>query len=164
MLGRMTQNNEKYTTGYANAIISKFMDFGVVDVGYADSEEETEWQRNHEEWMIKVGLTQVGRYIVNVKENIWHCWDDVKYHSSWDWLMLVVEKISSLDGGKYNFHISSTGQWACYINRDDVFDSEITSYGGFEPMIINVWKAVYKFIQWYNNQSTTTNDTTTGND
>lgn len=74
----------------------------------------------------------------------------MEYHSSWDWLMEVVEKIAALDGGKYNFHISSTGQWACYIDRDDVFDSEITSYGGYEPMIINVYKAVFTFIEWYN--------------
>lgn len=80
----------------------------------------------------------------------------LKYHTSWDWLMPVIEKIASIDYEKYNFHISSTGQWACYINRDDVFDSEIASYGGFEPMIINVHKAVYKFIQWYNQN---TNDT-----
>lgn len=77
---------------------------------------------------------------------------ELKYHSSWDKLMPVVENISSLDNGKYNFHISSTGQWACYINRDDVFESEIANYGGFEPIIINVWKSVFKFIQWYNKQ------------
>lgn len=79
--------------------------------------------------------------------------NDFKYHTSWDRLMPVIEKISALDGGKYNVHISSAGQWACYISRDDVFGDDITSFGGFEPVIINAWKAVYTFIQWYNQQS-----------
>lgn len=76
----------------------------------------------------------------------------LQYHSSWDWLWPVVEKIANLDDGKYNIHISSTGQWACYISRDDVFDDEITSFGGFEPVIMNVFKAVYQFILWYQKQ------------
>lgn len=74
------------------------------------------------------------------------------YHKHWQMLMPVVEKIATIEDGKFNINISSTGQWPCYINRDDVFDSEIASYGGFEPVIINVFKAVYQFIQWYNKQ------------
>lgn len=89
-------------------------------------------------------------WINGPNKSFWPSKTPPPYHTSWDWLMPVVEKIASLDNEKYCFHISSAGQWACYIDRDDVFDSEICSYGGFEPMIFNVHKAIYKFIQWYN--------------
>lgn len=77
----------------------------------------------------------------------------VNYDSSWDWIMPVVEKITKIDDGKFSVDISSVGQWACFIKRDDVFDNEISSYGGFEPTILNVWKAVIQFIQFYNTQT-----------
>jgi len=132
-------SNEKYTTGYANAVIAKFMDFDVVDVGYADSEEETEWQRNHEEWMASVGLTQVGRYIVNVKENKWHQWDDVKYHSSWDQLKPVIDEI-------FKYALAYPQQVRRIIDMSVVVG------------ISAAHEKVYQFIQWINKQSNT-NDT-----
>jgi len=135
--------------GYANAIIAKFMGFDVVDVGYSDSEEETEWQRNHDEWMNTVGLTQVGRYIVNVKENIWHPWDDVKYHSSWDSLMLVWFKIQTI-GADMGY---------IFKKYHEAFHAGID-----HQSIAKCHSAVYQFIQWYNKQSNTTNEHTTGND
>jgi hypothetical protein len=76
--------------------------------------------------------------------------DRLKYHSSWDWLMPVVEKITQIEDGKFNVTILSHGDWACYIERDDVFEKAIADFGGFEPMILNVWKAIVKFIKWYN--------------
>lgn len=76
-----------------------------------------------------------------------------KYHSSWDWLMPVVEKIATIEKGKFNVTILSAGDWACYIERDDVFEKSIADYGGFEPMILNVWKSVVKFIKWYNKKN-----------
>jgi hypothetical protein len=70
------------------------------------------------------------------------------YHMSWDALMPVVEKISK----DYDVSISSVGMWACFISRQDFFDGEITSRGGFEPMITNVYLSVVDFIKWYNQQ------------
>ena len=74
---------------------------------------------------------------------------DFKYDHDWNWLMRVVETITNIDEGKYSVDISSVGMWACYIKRDDISEKEITSFGGFEP-IINVYKAVVQFIKWYN--------------
>lgn len=73
-----------------------------------------------------------------------------KYHSSWDSLMPVIEKISK----ENNFVLSSVGMWACYINRkdsDDMSDS-ICDRGGFEPLIMNVWHCVVDYIKWREKQ------------
>lgn len=78
---------------------------------------------------------------------------DLQYHTSWDWLMPVVEKITTIEDGKFNVDISTVGMWTCYIKRDDVFEKEISDFGGFTPVILNVWKAVVKFIKWYNSNS-----------
>lgn len=71
------------------------------------------------------------------------------YDESWDRLMPVVEKISK----DFDVSISSVGMWACYISRSDsdVNDS-VADFGGHEPMILNVWNAVVKFLEWYNKQ------------
>ena len=57
----------------------------------------------------------------------------MEYHSSWDWLMPVVEK--------------------CYSNDDDYMDTLCAKFDFFyiEPM----YNAVVKYIKWYNenNQS-----------
>lgn len=72
------------------------------------------------------------------------------YHDNWQMLMPVVEKITQIEDGKFSVDISSVGMWACFIKRDDVFEKNIVDFGGFEPMIMNVWKSVVGFIQWYN--------------
>lgn len=58
---------------------------------------------------------------VNRKKGVTGLW----FHSDWDWLMPVVEKITKIEDGKFSVSISSEGMWVCYINRDDVFDNEI---------------------------------------
>lgn len=70
------------------------------------------------------------------------------YHTSWDRLMPVVEMIS-ID---YDVSISSVGMWACFINKQNLEGTEITSYGGYEPLITNVFLSVVKFIKWFNQQ------------
>ena len=162
----------EYTTLGNNIAIAKFMGFEAVQVGYADTEEETEWQRNHEEWMEKVGLTQVGRYIVNVKENIFYEWSDMKYHSSWDWLMPVVDKLEQVEV-KNGIIIRTCADVkilykACIIeyNADEESgdkNEDVEIHANGETKLEAVYKAIYQFIQWYNNKSNTTNDTTTGN-
>ena len=72
-----------------------------------------------------------------------------EYHKSWDALMPVVEKITQIEDGRFSVDISSVGMWACFIKRDDISERGIVDYGGFEPMIMNVWKSVVGFILWY---------------
>jgi len=75
--------------------------------------------------------------------------NQLEYHSSWDWLMPVVEKIAK----DYDFNLWSTNDfWACNISRQDVSVTEhpIGDMGGAEP-IYCVYKAVIQFLTWYNN-------------
>lgn len=59
--------------------------------------------------------------------------EDLKYHSSWDWLMPVVKKIGEMKVG----------------NGDPNLYDEI-DYALRPAIIENVWLAVIEFIQWYN--------------
>lgn len=76
---------------------------------------------------------------------------DLKYHSSWDWLMPVMEKI----GQEYNVRITwcadggTKGLDVTYIDRPDVFDKSIADFGGYGA-IVNTWKCAVKFIEWHN--------------
>ncbi len=80
------------------------------------------------------------------------------YHTSWDWLMPVVEKIQSLD---YFVSILGDGKLPntkeLPVNYCNIFKSgfttEILIDGGLIPSkskIESVWKSIVQFIQWYN--------------
>lgn len=63
-----------------------------------------------------------------------------KYHSSWDWLMPVVNKIRTL----YN---------NCEVDGDEAFDIiDVLSEGCTEANIFQAFDAVVQFIEWYNEQ------------
>jgi hypothetical protein len=68
--------------------------------------------------------------------------DELEYHSSWDWLMPVVEKIS-IDYSYYQSNDSK--QWQVMI---DVSNTNIVS----ENLIDAIYKAVVEFIK-YNNKN-----------
>ena len=69
---------------------------------------------------------------------------DCKFHSSWDWLMPVVEKIESLGHGVTIY------RKGCHINNEASF-----SVNGFKhsSKIEQTYKAVVEFINWYNQQN-----------
>lgn len=73
--------------------------------------------------------------------------NDIRYSTSWDWLMPVVEKI----GKTYDVRITwgPTSLDVTYIDRPDVYEGEITSMGGMTA-IENTWWCVVRFINWYN--------------
>lgn len=82
-----------------------------------------------------------GRYL-----NYYDCCNvtDLKYHSSWDWLMDVVEKIESLG---YTFKI-------CRRRAEIYIDGEHNPYPKFmckqETKIKSAWLAAIIFIKWHN--------------
>jgi len=63
----------------------------------------------------------------------WYKPNEMKYHSSWDWLMPVVEKIN-------RWHINNL----CEKMDFYLFQQSITS------SIDMVWDGCVQFIQWYN--------------
>jgi hypothetical protein len=79
----------------------------------------------------------------------------LQYHSSWDWLMPVTEKIENID---FSVHIGNG--FYCSIskfeNDDNPFDGVYISsevdpiYGKVDSKIKGVWLAVIEFIKWYN--------------
>lgn len=94
----------------------------------------------------------------------WYRWDDVnkgsgyfiklKYHSSWDWLMPVVEKIIDID-------ITPAPNWTGY--RIEIVPRGYVKISGVFPMapifknvsiegslIKATWLAVVEFIKWHN--------------
>ena len=77
--------------------------------------------------------------------------EQFKFHSSYDWIMPVVEKIEQLlfpNDVFYNIHILG-GCCVCIISSDM---DELGQYS--EPTkILTVFKAVVEFIKWYNEQN-----------
>lgn len=84
------------------------------------------------------------------------CTDEtLKYHSSWDWLMGVVEKINEID-------ITPVPNWTGY--RIEIVPRGYVKISGFPmpPINTNVsiegsliaatYKAVVQFIQWHNKE------------
>lgn len=71
----------------------------------------------------------------------------IKYHSDWNWLMGVVEKIESLE---FDFAIY-TGSSASIINTGNFPFKEIVSEGG-KNKIEAVYNACIEFVEWYNKE------------
>jgi len=66
---------------------------------------------------------------------------ELKYHTSWDWLMPVITKIKDLILNNHPYDIS--------IDKVDVLNLYITA------SIETVWEQTVYFIQWYNSNKTT---------
>lgn len=100
------------------------------------------------------GINSLELYI---KDNENYVQGEISYHSSWDWLMPVVNKIESLN---YEVHIYHS---CCDINapddiQNDAYVIPIASFCNPEAnsKINATWQSVVTFIQWYNSQSTQT--------
>ena len=75
---------------------------------------------------------------------------DLKYHTSWDWLMPVVEKIESLG---YNTLISNFQIQISTNNKENIQKNIVNLFCNKQsPKIENLYEAVITFIKWYNKQ------------
>jgi hypothetical protein len=94
---------------------------------------------------------------------------ELKYHSSWDSLMAVVEKIETPQYDEKGQFIALTSAdveifyRACIIEYEPDEESgdtneEVKIQTSGKTKLEAVYKGVYQFIQWYQNQSTTTNE------
>ena len=73
---------------------------------------------------------------------------EMKYHSDWNWLMPVVEKIESLvftNDIYYNFNI--LGGCQVYVISSDM--EELIDVSA-KTKLLSVYEAVIEFIKWYN--------------
>ena len=71
----------------------------------------------------------IAEFTGNAFADDWH----LKYHSSWDWLMPVVEKCKTVKLKKYDY------DW--WLIHSPLINVQIKS----------TWLAVIEFINWYNN-------------
>jgi hypothetical protein len=69
----------------------------------------------------------------------------LEYHTSWDWLMPVVEKIESL--AAFNVIIFKR---CCDVQDDNSVGDHIIEVTAAPSKIEAVYDAVLQFIQWYN--------------
>lgn len=130
-----------------NKLIAEFMGYEKITVGYYGTDDETEWQRKNREWMNKTGMEDVGDYMANIPEDSWYFFNELAYHSSFDWLMPVVEKIEAfkndINSKRYTIKIDNN---ACLIYSADYDNRTITA----KTKIQATWLAVIEFIKWYN--------------
>ena len=74
----------------------------------------------------------------------------IQYHTSWDWLMPVVEKIENFNDGCTLCIIEDE---RCHINTQTNFEVDSVGYTKIEA----VYNAIIEFIKWYNQQETKNN-------
>ena len=72
----------------------------------------------------------------------------INYHSDWNWLMEVVEKIESLEIGRFKVEIYNTN---CRIYDHEEFDEISDLSAGTK--IEATYNACIEFIKWYNQQN-----------
>jgi hypothetical protein len=114
-----------------NKLLAEFMGFQQTNIGWYDAEE------------------------VLLRSEIDNTFDNLKFHTDWNWLMEVVEKIEQL---RYVTEISGNieRKFTCiaYPNTSEEYISRI-GYG--EEMFLNkkyvTYQAVVAFIKWYNEQN-----------
>ena len=80
--------------------------------------------------------------------------DELKYHEDWNWLMVVVEKIESLEifdrMGRFNINTKNFDEnYTSFITDKD--EDFIQCEG--DTKIEAVYNAVVEFIKWYNNKN-----------
>ena len=75
----------------------------------------------------------------------------LKFHTSWDWLMQVVEKIESIKIETYKVRVDIYFN-CCQINPTH-WEQLISIYGNKETKIEAVYNACIEFIKWYNENS-----------
>lgn len=71
------------------------------------------------------------------------------YHTSWNKLMLVVEKINLLDDYRYTVYIASMDT-RIEDNHTGKIIVDINCKHSIDELIQSVYMAAVEFIQWYN--------------
>lgn len=79
--------------------------------------------------------------------------ESLRFHTSWDWLMQVVEKIESLETsdsqGFYSVEIDADGVKIYCTSPIDDYIAEVRNSTKLEA----TYQAVLQFIEWYNAQN-----------
>ncbi len=89
-------------------------------------------------------LLETGEYELPLDEETrLRYWDvELQYHTSYDWIMPVVEEIESMG---YDVIIDGN---TCIISRDESWFEDIEFYN--KSKVLAIRAAVVKFINWFN--------------
>ena len=93
------------------------------------------------------GCSEEG-FLIDPKTNYDICIDSLQFHSDWNWLMEVVEKIESIKIETYKVKVDIYFN-CCQINPTH-WEQLISIYGNKETKIEAVYNACIEFIKWYN--------------
>lgn len=118
-------------TEEGNKLIAKFM--GMQLVGLRTN-------KIYKIWRTRLDCPLYERANGNKESDLW-------FHSSWNWLMPVVEKIESLG---YPFWISKKTAGITYSEKVDEESNKIFNQGETKKQA--VYQSVVEFISWYNKQ------------
>lgn len=126
--------NKEQVIEEGNKIIAEFMgyDFSALSISYEyfDRNGTLEWETRYRKPTV----------------------DDLEYHSSFDWLMPVVDKIESIDSCTYEVMLKYAIAFVCDkgLHGNPPVVRAIGS-----TRIETAYNLVVKFIQWYNQQTPT---------
>ena len=78
---------------------------------------------------------------------------ELEFHNDWNWLMKVVDKIESFvfdDNNSFNVTIGATNYCVIQDSNGEIYENIEDSE---ETKLLTVYKAIIKFIKWYNKQN-----------
>ena len=78
---------------------------------------------------------------------------ELEFHNDWNWLMKVVDKIESFvfdDNNSFNVTIGATNYCVIQDSNGEIYENIEDSE---ETKLLTVYKAIIKFIKWYNEQN-----------
>ena len=75
---------------------------------------------------------------------------DLKYDIDWNWLMKVVDKIESIEDGKYDVNILKNGTVIVNYGAGGMVICNNVGKIGYDEKIEHTYQAVIDFIKWHN--------------
>lgn len=81
--------------------------------------------------------------------------EEMKFNSSWDWIMDVVEKVNQMDDGSFYISIEPYETRIEYFKDNDCYEKIVASAHHSQipksyKYIMITWKAMVEFVEWYN--------------
>lgn len=132
------------TTEEKNRMIAEFMGYEFDIENKCEIIEDFDIVENIQTYEVEGGIRIVeGGYVITR-----FLPEQMRYHTSWDWLMPVVDKIEVLSFYVDIYSINAATASKCQISKhsEDKVISSAVSYNKKEA----VYESVIQFIEWYN--------------
>lgn len=136
-----------------NKLIAEFMGGQIREAWRVGDSIHYTWTGEYvKEWRGKMGLP-----IVKEMKEMHILTDHLFFHSSWNWLMPVVEKINSLQvpedsRGDVTYVVTIEPGYCVISAGGESIVSEKQAFDSGLPLIEIVYEAVVEFIKWHNEQ------------